>query len=99
MCPAPGGSKPLGPVPESAFLTHWQALPRQGLVPTLETFLDRPHPGFAPWINILDFVSENEMPVRYFGTRLTDSFGEITRLNFLDFLNKDVRPLVARAHR
>ena len=50
-------------------------------------------------MNIVDFISETEMPVRYFGTRLVESFGEITRLNFLDFLKKDVRPLVAHAHR
>ena len=99
MGPAGSDSKLVGPGLERAFLAHWRSLPRAGLVPSLEAFLDKAHPGFAPWLNILDFISEDEMPVRYFGTRLVESFGEITRLNFLDFLNKDVRPRVARAHR
>lgn len=99
MGSADGSSKSVGPGVERAFLAHWRSLPREGLVPTLQAFLDKAHPGFAPWVNILDYVSDDEMPVRYFGTRLADSFGEITRLNFLDFLNDDVRPTVARGHR
>ena len=99
MASTDGSSTSVGSGVERAFLSHWRSLPRAGLIPSLPAFLDRPHPGFAPWLNIVDFVSESEMPVRYFGTRLVDSFGEITRLNFLDFLKKDVRPLVAHAHR
>jgi hypothetical protein len=68
-------------------------------VPTLGDFLDRPDHRFAPWLAILDVHSEEVMNVRLFGTRLVDSFGEITGLNFLDFLQKDLRPIVGRAHK
>jgi hypothetical protein len=84
---------------EDDFIAHWRALAGNERIPTLAAFLDNPEPRFAPWIYILDVVSDDCLPVRLFGTRMTESFGEITGLNFLDFLSRDVRGPIGRAHR
>ncbi len=87
-----------GAAAEHDFVAHWRSLPREGLVPTLSTFLDRPHPRFSPWVFILDVDSADTLTVRLWGTRMADTFGELTGLNFIDFLKRDLRPTISRAH-
>jgi len=75
------------------FLAHWRALPRDSFVPSLSAFLDRPHPRFSPWLFILDVVSEENLPVRLFGTRMADVTVLVSRRQNLH------SPLIANAAR
>lgn len=53
------------------FYAHWQSLPKINLVPTSESFLDSPHPFYAPSVYILEF-SESDVFIRLMGTALVD---------------------------
>ena len=88
---------PSGP----EFLAWWQTLPRNGhgLVPRIEDYLDRPMPEFAPWVLIVDVERENNLHIRLFGTGLTDSFGELTGRDYLDYMPGVARQAIGRSHR
>ena len=88
---------PSGP----EFMAWWQSLPRNGhgLAPRMEDYLDRPKPEFAPWALIVDVAREEYLTIRLFGTGLTDSFGELTGRNYLDYMPAAFRPAIGRSHR
>ncbi|NKB43492.1 MAG: hypothetical protein GKS03_04355 [Alphaproteobacteria bacterium] len=53
------------------FYEHWQSLPKNGLAPTSETFLDAAHPVYAPSVYILEF-SDSDIIIRLMGTALVE---------------------------
>ena len=59
----------------ASFLAHWKAL-RSGadLVPTIESFLDRPSPLHAPWLFMAE-ISGPDVIVRLEGTGLVGRWG------------------------
>ncbi len=57
-----------------AFFAHWRSIPRAGLVPSLRDYLDVPRPDIQPWTIILD-IEAHGLPVRLFGTALTELMG------------------------
>jgi hypothetical protein len=80
------------------FLEHWRAIPKRDLVPTLADFLDRPHPTFQPWTQILD-VEPAALPLRLVGTALVDLVGrEITGLDHLSLFPEAIRVDALRRH-
>ncbi|MBL8642286.1 MAG: PAS domain-containing protein [Rhodospirillaceae bacterium] len=57
-----------------AFFAHWRSIPRAGLIPALSDYLDRPKPDIQPFSMIVD-LGPHGMPVRLFGTGLTELLG------------------------
>jgi hypothetical protein len=55
----------------SAFLAHWQALPRQGLMPHTRTFFDHPPVQLMPFVFVHDIMPEGLL-VRYMGSGLVE---------------------------
>ena len=53
------------------FFNHWQSLPKDGLAPTSETFLDFPQPLYAPYVYILEYAG-NDLIIRLIGTALVE---------------------------
>lgn len=53
------------------FFEHWLSLPKDGLEPTSETFLDTANPNYAPFVYILEF-SNNGLIIRLMGTALVE---------------------------
>ncbi len=56
------------------FFEHWQSLPKDGLAPTSETFLDQAHPAYAPMICVLEHA-DTDLIVRLMGTGLVERWG------------------------
>ena len=86
---------------QSDFVAWWKALPRtgDGHAPALADCLDGAHPGFAPWIVIVDVVNDFRLPIRLFGTRLTEFFGERTATDYLDHMPPSLRKPIALSHK
>ncbi len=63
-----------------ALIAHWQSLPKQGLRPSLQSFLDRPEPDIQPGIAIADVDSTGKLSVRLYGTGRVKTFNQ----NFTD---------------
>lgn len=58
-----------------AFFDHWLSLPREGLVPTLQDYLDHAPPRLQPFVAIAEVTSPTEMRVRLMGTGYVDLVG------------------------
>lgn len=57
------------------FMNHWQSLCADGeMVTAQSTFLDHPHPTYAPFLHIAD-VMEDHMVFRLMGTKLVERWG------------------------
>lgn len=57
------------------FIDHWAALPKDGLVPLLADYLDRPAPKFQPHVTIVDVFPNQDMSPRLIGTARADLHG------------------------
>jgi len=75
-----------------AFVAHWFALPREGPIPTLAAFLDRPVPSFQPRVALAEIISDTDVRYRLVGTELVDGFGERTGHNILEIAAPALRP-------
>lgn len=75
------------------FYEHWQSLPKHGLAPTSETFLDTAHPVYAPSIYILEF-SGSDIIIRLMGTALVERWKkDRTGQSFLTSQNPEVHKI------
>jgi len=57
------------------FIDHWASLPKEGLVPLLRDYLDRPIPKFQPHVTIVDVFPDGSMKPRLIGTARADLYG------------------------
>ena len=64
------------PEPVREFFDYWNSLPKQGLVPRLDNYLDRAPPHLQPFVGIADVLSPTDMRMRLFGTGLVDKSGQ-----------------------
>jgi hypothetical protein len=65
------------------FLTHWNSIPRDGLVPHLSDYLDRLNVKIQPWTIIADMTAD-KMPIRLFGTGIAEVMGrDFTGVDYL----------------
>jgi hypothetical protein len=64
-------------IPDSIheFFGYWNGLPKRGLVPRLEDYLDHAPPRLQPYVGIADVLSPYETRMRLFGTGLVDLAG------------------------
>jgi hypothetical protein len=94
---------PAPPIPfQAEFIDWWKAVPREeagALVPTLSACLDHADSRLAPWCLIVDVEAEHRLPIRLFGTKLAEIFGEITGANYLDYMPTKLRPEIGQSHR
>lgn len=58
----------------ASFLAHWKSLRNEALVPTIESFLDRPSPLHAPWLFMAE-IRGPDLIVRLEGTGLVGRWG------------------------
>ncbi len=88
---------PSGP----EFMEWWRRLPRNGhaIAPRIEDYLDQPKPEFAPWVVVVDVGKEDRLPIRLFGTGLAESFGELTKQDYLDYMPPPARRAIGISHR
>jgi hypothetical protein len=56
-------------------MDHWASLPKDGLVPLLRGYLDRPNPKFQPHATIVDVFPGQGMQPRLIGTASADVYG------------------------
>ena len=87
MPPAPIPTLPAGtPQPIAAFLSHWAALPKQGLLPKLSDYLDHAPAHLQPFVAMADVYSPTNLQLRLFGTGLVDLSGRDPTGSGLDVL-------------
>lgn len=80
------------------FISHWLSLKKDGLVPSIQEFLDRPHPELQPFIALLDVMSEDVVNIRLMGTGIVQLTGrELTKTNVLEIYTPQLRKKVGRA--
>jgi hypothetical protein len=60
------------------FWQHWDALPKDDLLPHLSDYLDSVVPELQPLVSMMDILSPSDMRIRLLGTRITDMIGELT---------------------
>ena len=60
--------------------------------------LDHPALHLVSRTFIVDVASETDLPVRLYGTRLVEVYGEFTHHNYLDMVSPELRKQVGRAH-
>lgn len=80
------------------FITHWQSLKTEGLLPRLQDFLAAPHPELQPFVILLDVISAADIHVRLLGTGLVQLTGrELTKTNSLDIYAAHLKKRVGEA--
>ena len=74
------------------FLEHWLSLSSDGLVTTLESFLDHPDSRFQAMTSIIDITVLQSMTIRLFGTGLVDLLGhDLTGSNATHWYSEQAR--------
>ncbi len=58
------------------FFNHWNALPKEDLLPHLRDYLDRPMPDFQPGVAIVDMLPDGQLKVRLVGTKRVSLFDQ-----------------------
>ena len=82
------------------FLAHWRALAEAdgGLMPSLQTFLDKAEPTFQPHVALVDVIGLKDWRMRLFGTGRTEAFGrDLWGTNPLTVYTEGVRDLVVES--
>jgi hypothetical protein len=80
-----------------AFLKHWQAVPKTGLMPTLRAFLDARPFKHQSDVAIADIVGPKEMRFRLFGSGLSTLAGvDLTGSDVLSNFHPDARTEASR---
>jgi hypothetical protein len=73
------------------FRSHWASIPREGLVPHLSDYLDRPNVNLQPWTIIAD-MTPDKMPIRLFGTGIAEVMGhDFTGVDYLLAIEENSR--------
>ena len=86
------------PASIQSFVSHWLSLKKDGLVPSIQEFLDHPHPETQPFVVLLDVIAVDEIRIRLMGTGLVQLTGrELTKTNALDMYAPSLRKKVGQA--
>lgn len=86
------------PAALQSFVSHWLSLKKEGLVPSIQEFLDHAHPETQPFVVLLDVISIDQIHIRLMGTGLVQLTGrELTKTNALDMYAPALRKKVGQA--
>ena len=80
-----------------SFLAHWRALPKEGLIPHLRSYLDNPQPALQPHVAIIDVLPGGELKARLVGTERVALYDRnMTDKNPLaEVFSDEAKPVVA----
>lgn len=79
----------------NAFYDHWNALPKNGLLPNLSDYLDRPMPDLQPGVAIVDILPGGQFNVRLVGTERVNLYGkDMTHQNPMAMFSEEAKKTV-----